>query len=248
LDLKNASPARQDAKKWTIDESEDLALEDEEDLVEIVSTENRITGGRSTSTSGYRDDPNGGGHKDYPSLNNLPSPWSSRYSVDQYMTGGATTKEVLANLEKEEQRIAKSARNMFMTTAPTSPPSSPNLFGSSFSFRKSPSMSRDTNLRTMWSDNDLLTTNGRSLERPFPSSGGHGFEKARRRRRLCIVGSMLAVCLAVIGLSFIRISLFERKRKQEETARDRRRKLQRQNPDAGHYRPSGNCMRSLNNC
>jgi hypothetical protein len=40
----------------------------------------------------------------------------------------------------------------------------------------------------------------------------------------------------------------ENERKQEEMARDRRRKWQRQNPDAGHYRPSGNRMRSPNNC
>lgn len=41
---------------------------------------------------------------------------------------------------------------------------------------------------------------------------------------------------------------FENERKQEEMARDRRRKWQRQNPDAGHYRPSGDRMRSPNNC
>jgi hypothetical protein len=40
----------------------------------------------------------------------------------------------------------------------------------------------------------------------------------------------------------------ENERKQEEMALDRRRKWQRQNPDAGHYRPSGNRMRSPNNC
>jgi hypothetical protein len=200
LDLKNAAPARQDANKWTIDDDEDLALEDEDDLVEIVSMENRITGGRSNSTGGYRNDSNGGGYEDYPSSNNPPSPWSSRYSVDQYMSGGATTKEVLARIDKDEQRLAKSARNMFMTTTPTSSPSkqSSNLFGSGFTFRKSPSPSRDTNLRTVWSDNDSLTSNGRSLELPFPGSGGHGFEKARRRRRLCVVGSLLAVCLVII--------------------------------------------------
>lgn len=41
---------------------------------------------------------------------------------------------------------------------------------------------------------------------------------------------------------------FENERKQEEMAKDRRRKWQRQNPDAGRYRPSGDRMKSPNNC
>jgi len=41
---------------------------------------------------------------------------------------------------------------------------------------------------------------------------------------------------------------FENERKAEEMAKDRRRKWQRQNPDAGRYRPSGDRMKSPNNC
>eukprot|EP00978_Attheya_sp_CCMP212_P029852 scaffold107581_cov49-Attheya_sp.AAC.1 len=41
---------------------------------------------------------------------------------------------------------------------------------------------------------------------------------------------------------------FENEKKQEEMAEDRRRRWQRGNPDAGHYRPSGHRMRSPNNC
>ena len=41
---------------------------------------------------------------------------------------------------------------------------------------------------------------------------------------------------------------FENERKMEEMAEDRRRRWQRSNPDAGHYRPSGDRMRSPNNC
>lgn len=41
---------------------------------------------------------------------------------------------------------------------------------------------------------------------------------------------------------------YENERKQEEMARDRRQKWHRQNPDAGRYRPSGERMRSPNNC
>ena len=41
---------------------------------------------------------------------------------------------------------------------------------------------------------------------------------------------------------------FDRERLLEEMATDRRRRWQKQNPDAGHYRPSGNRMRSPNNC
>ena len=37
-------------------------------------------------------------------------------------------------------------------------------------------------------------------------------------------------------------------RKMEEMAEDRRRRWQRSNPDAGRYRPSGDRMRSPNNC
>ena len=45
-----------------------------------------------------------------------------------------------------------------------------------------------------------------------------------------------------------RNSRFERERLLEEMATDRRRRWQKQNPDAGRYRPSGNRMRSPNNC
>lgn len=41
---------------------------------------------------------------------------------------------------------------------------------------------------------------------------------------------------------------FERERLLEEMATDRRRRWQKQNPDAGRYRPSGHRMRSPNNC
>ncbi len=41
---------------------------------------------------------------------------------------------------------------------------------------------------------------------------------------------------------------FDRERKIEDMAEDRRRRRQRQNPDAGHYRPSGDRQRSPNNC
>lgn len=41
---------------------------------------------------------------------------------------------------------------------------------------------------------------------------------------------------------------FENERKMEEMAEDRRRRWQRSNPDAGRYRPSGDRMRSPNNC
>jgi len=40
---------------------------------------------------------------------------------------------------------------------------------------------------------------------------------------------------------------YDLQKKQEEMAKDRRRKWQRQNKDAGHYRPSGARMRSPNN-
>ena len=41
---------------------------------------------------------------------------------------------------------------------------------------------------------------------------------------------------------------FERERLLEEMATDRRRRWQKQNPDAGRYRPSGHRMQSPNNC
>jgi len=41
---------------------------------------------------------------------------------------------------------------------------------------------------------------------------------------------------------------FERERLLEEMAEDRRRRWQKKNPDAGHYRPSGRRMLSPNNC
>jgi len=41
---------------------------------------------------------------------------------------------------------------------------------------------------------------------------------------------------------------FERERLLEEMATDRRRRWQKQNPDAGRYRPTGHRMRSPNNC
>jgi hypothetical protein len=45
-----------------------------------------------------------------------------------------------------------------------------------------------------------------------------------------------------------RHSRFEREKLTEEMSEDRRRKWQRQNPDAGRYKPSGHRLQSPNNC
>lgn len=50
------------------------------------------------------------------------------------------------------------------------------------------------------------------------------------------------------GASERRQIRFDNERKMEEMAEDRRRRWQRRNPDAGRYRPSGDRMRSPNNC
>jgi hypothetical protein len=41
---------------------------------------------------------------------------------------------------------------------------------------------------------------------------------------------------------------YEQERLQEEMAAERKRKWKRNNPDAGHYRPSGHRLKSPNNC
>ena len=191
LDLKTAAPTRSDARKWTISDDDDLGLEDEEDLVEVVDMENRTMGGRSSGIFSGN-----GGYTDNPSAN--PSNWSSRYSVNPYLSGGVASKNML-EMDKDEQRIAKSARNMFMTSTPSTPSSpSTNIFGSGFTFRKNEPPPREYNLKTVWSDNDPLTSNGNSLDPPIHQYTS-GISKARRRRRIWVY-SVLAVCaIAVIA-------------------------------------------------
>ena len=41
---------------------------------------------------------------------------------------------------------------------------------------------------------------------------------------------------------------YEQEKNQEEMAAERKRKWKRNNPDAGHYRPSGHRLKSPNNC
>jgi hypothetical protein len=197
LDLKAATtPARSEARKWTISDDDDLGLDDEEDLVEVVDMENRMTRGlnsTSSSSSGYRD---------YPSqANTPPSNWSSRYnSVNPYLSGGVTAKDM--QLDRDEQRNVKSARNMFMASTPP-PAVSSNIFGSGFTFRKSnpPTPSRDVNLKTVWSDGDPLTEHGNSLDPPF-YVGTNGVAKLRRRRRICVFSTIFAlVMIAIIASS-----------------------------------------------
>jgi len=194
LDLKNAAPSRSESRKWTIsDDDDDLVLEDEDDVVEVVDMENRIIGGRSSSGSPRRS----GGYTDYPSqANTPPSNWSSRYSVNPYLSGGVTAKDM--QVDRDQQRSAKSARNMFMTSNPSSPSSpSTNIFGSGFTFRKSnDTPPRDYNLKTVWSDGDPLTSNGNSLDPPY-NVGTNGVSKLRRRRRICVF-SVLAVFAIII--------------------------------------------------
>lgn len=211
LDLKNAAPAPRsgESRKWTISDDDDLVLEDEDDLVEVVDMENRITGGRNSSGSPRR---SGGGYRDYPSeANTPPSNWSSRYSINPYLSGGVTTKDM--QVDRDQQRAAKSARNMFMSSNP-SPASdhSTNIFGSGFTFRKNDNTPpRDYNLKTVWSDGDPLTSNGNSLEPPFSNIGSNGVTKLRRRRRICAF-SVLAV------LSIIVIAATSKKAKDRRSA------------------------------
>lgn len=198
LDLKTAVPSRtSESRKWTISDDDDLVLEDEDDLVEVVDMENRITGGRNSSGGSPRR--SSGGYRDYPSqANTPPSNWSSRYSVNPYLSGGVTAKDM--QVDRDQQRAAKSARNMYMTSNPStsSSPISSNIFGTGFTFRKSDNVPpRDYNLKTVWSDGDPLTNNGNSLEPPFANVGSNGVTKLRRRRRFCIF-SVLAVFAIII--------------------------------------------------
>ena len=202
LDMSNPTPSRVGANKWTIDD-DDLAMDEDEDvLVDIVDMENRITG----SGGGYKDDPSGG-YQDEPK--ERAQSWSSRYSVDKYLSGGVTTKDMLDKMDQEQQRLAKSARNMFMSSPSQNgvPPAeeSTNIFGRGFKFRHggNTTLPRDYNLRagTIWSDGDMLSSNGNSLPPPLPDTKdrwGNGIERARRRRRRLCIGAIVAVCAAVV--------------------------------------------------
>ena len=74
----------------------------------------------------------------------------------------------------------------------------------------------------------VRTRTRQSLARRSQSSRFHGKAKARAEER--------------------RTSRFEKEKELEEMAEDRRRKWQRKNPNSGNYRPSGDMMKSPNNC
>lgn len=74
----------------------------------------------------------------------------------------------------------------------------------------------------------VRTRTRQSLARRSQSSRFQGKAKARAEER--------------------RTSRFEKEKELEEMAEDRRRKWQRKNPNSGNYRPSGDMMKSPNNC
>lgn len=139
------------------------------------------------------------------------SSWSSRYSVSQSLmdltTGGYTdTKVILDKMDyKEQQRMEKSARNMFRTS-PHQSTQSPKIFGNGFSFsaknvfgKKEQPDPKSVNLKTVWMDVDLQS-NGRSLTLPplvRKHRGPVSLEQARKRRRICI-GVIVSIILVVI--------------------------------------------------
>lgn len=74
----------------------------------------------------------------------------------------------------------------------------------------------------------VRTRTRQSLARQSQSSRFQGKAKARAEER--------------------RTSRFQKEKELEEMAEDRRRKWQRKNPNSGSYRPSGDMMKSPNNC
>ena len=178
--------------RWTIDDVDD----DEDAMVNVVQRER--TAGRQTSAS--TDD------------SSNKSTWSSRYSVNQSLmdlnTGGfSNTKEILDNMDhKEQQRMEKSARNMFRTSPHQTTPQSPKIFGNGFAFKaknvfgkKETVDPKNVNLQTVWMDVNLQT-NGRSLPVPPLERKHRGpvtIEQARKRRRVCI-GVIISVVLVAI--------------------------------------------------
>lgn len=134
--------------------------------------------------------------------------WSSRYSVDHTLlalTGGKfSASSLLDDMDKEQDRIVKSARNMFATSPhdlkasanPASPPR--GLRGFSFKQQKPPPPI-DFNLqshRTVWTDLDV---NGLSLQ-PVPSrlSWQEQLERKKKRRRRCLRITLMVTILIIV--------------------------------------------------
>ena len=184
-----ASRASDTDNRYTIDD-----VDSDDDMVDVVNMQAAVGRGSSHDDSSQK------------------SSWSSRYSVSQSLldlaTGGyADSKAVLDSMDlQEQQRMDKSARNMFRTS-PHRANDSPKVFGKFASAARNVFGKKETvdpkniNLKTAWMDVDLQS-NGRSLPLPPMIRKHRGpltLEHARKRRRICIGAILLLIAVVIIA-------------------------------------------------
>jgi hypothetical protein len=142
------------------------------------------------------------------------STWSSRYSLDSTlmaMQGGLSGREILEDIERENQRQRMSARNMIASSAHTIKAkvaeNKGKVFGAGFAFRQSNvfgSMNDDdlhggTNLITKWQDLDRGEA-GSVLPPPPPvhKTWQQALLNKRKRRRIIAAFVIALVALIVV--------------------------------------------------
>ena len=156
---------------------------------------------------------------DIPMGGSKPS-WSSRYSLDSHrfpMSSGMSNQEILADMEREEQRQRMSARNMIADSAAslTSKISEgkSKVFGSGFSFRQNHVFGRqhpqgdallgETNLRTAWQDHDISDGNVLPPPPPVHKTWQQSLLNKQRRRRICLLalGFIIVLVTLVVAMT-----------------------------------------------
>lgn len=213
LNLKDSSYAVKSASNRRANErftiGSDSENDGDEDLVDIINLEQRRSSRSEDKSPRINDDNSTSDHS--------KKSWSSRYAVDSRLMntnagqGNDSHHKILDEMDNDERlRLQKSARNMSWSS-PYGDKNygSPKIFGANFpSFKgnifssgkkESPSPSKTTNLHGIWKDVDLQS-NGNSLPSLPPlmkHRGPQSIEKARKRRRICLVVA-IAVCIIAI--------------------------------------------------
>ncbi|KAL3903572.1 MAG: hypothetical protein SGILL_010394, partial [Bacillariaceae sp.] len=157
----------------------------------------------------YHDDPGATFDGDFPRGS---SNWSSRYSDNPHKT-----KRMLDNWEQGYygNRERQSARNMFMSTASTMKDAATNVggavatqsarvFGAGFSFRQSHtfgSQKENTNLRSMWKDDDEYCDNEEVQGSRVHKTWQQVMLNKKKRRRIGCAGFCIVFLAIIIGVS-----------------------------------------------
>jgi len=184
-----ASQNSNSERSWAIN---DMNSDDEEDLVDIVQMKGPVSRQSSTTEE------------------SSTRSWSSRYSVDHRVVALSAARDIVEDLDNQEQeRVDTSARNLLRVSPQRSKQTKvqqTKVFGSGFSFQAKNFFSnnkesldpRNINLKTIWMDVDLQS-NGKSLPSPPDSTKHRGPKTMERRRKLIVSMGFVILFVSILA-------------------------------------------------